>query len=270
MSVILITGGSRGIGKAMASSLLKDSHQVAICARNSQQLQHTLAELNPQHNLPLIGLTADITIEAQVRRLVQQVNTHFGPIQVLINNAAIAGPVGPIEDVSLRDWQQTIQTNVIGCVSCCQAVIPQMKEQNTGHIINLSGGGAGWHAIAPQKSAYITSKFAISGFTELLAKELKPYGIRVNAISPGSVDSQLRTELLTDAQLKKEAHLDLGPHYAVRLLHFLLSSKSANLTGKILSARWDNQEDIASRAEELNQNCEFTLRKIDTRNYRIV
>ncbi|MGB0671835.1 MAG: SDR family oxidoreductase, partial [Rhodospirillales bacterium] len=154
-------------------------------------------------------------------------------------------------------------------VNCCRAVLPLMKAAGGGTIINLVGAGVGWKVFQPGKTAYITSKFAVYGFTEALAREVEDANIRVNALSPGSVDTCLRDGLVDDAQRRRvrENAEDLSPDAAARMVSFLVSEKCGPLTGKIISARWDDPDILAAQSQQLNNRCLMTLRKIDGRNY---
>ncbi len=177
---VLVTAGGRGIGRAIAERLLAEGARVHICDVD----EAALAELAAAH--PEIGTTvADVASEAQVDRLFQEVAAHLGGLDVLVNNAGVAGPAGPLESLDLDAWRKTLAVNLDGTFLCCRGAIPMLKAAEGGSIVNMSST-AGLFGY-PRRSPYASAKWGLIGLTKTLAMELGPFDIRVNAICPGSV-----------------------------------------------------------------------------------
>jgi NAD(P)-dependent dehydrogenase (short-subunit alcohol dehydrogenase family) len=187
-------------------------------------------------------------------------------------NAAVQGPVGPLEDLAFEDWARAIEVNLFGSVLCCQAVVPIMRRQRRGKIVLLSGGGA--TRARPRLSAYAASKAAVVRFAETLALELEGSGIEVNAVAPGS----LNTRLLDALQAAGPDRLGAGEYAQVlrcrgeggvpleipaQLVTFLASSESDGISGRLLSAVWDRWADLPRIRERLAASDVYTLRRIE-------
>ncbi len=267
--VALITGGSRGIGKAVALAFLREGARVAIAARSEDEIQDTVQEL--AKGGPIIGMAADVSRQEDVQRLVEQTLGHFQRIDILVNGAGIQGPIGPLVEVDFDQWSYNLRVNLSGTVLCCKSVLPGMMAQKGGRIINFSGGGA--TGPRPNFSAYACSKAAIVRFTETLAVEVRGYGIEVNAIAPGAVNTRMLAEVIMagDRSGEKEYQEAVGrrdaggtpPESAADLAVFLSSEESDGITGKLISAPWDlwRDEEFCQRLRE--ERDLGTLRRID-------
>jgi NAD(P)-dependent dehydrogenase (short-subunit alcohol dehydrogenase family) len=178
--VVLITGGSRGLGLIMARQALATGAKVAICGRDEDTLERARASLEP--NNAVLAIACDITNRDDAEGLIGRVTNHFGRIDVLINNAGIIS-VGPIETMTLDDFESALQTHFWGHVYTTLAVLPQMQRRRSGRIVNISsiGGVIG----VPHLIPYCASKFALTGFSESLGAELKKDGIYVTTVIPG-------------------------------------------------------------------------------------
>jgi len=260
---VLITGGGRGIGVSLAEALASEGCSLALCARTANEVKAVSERLSGSFGVPVHPFSCDVSDRDEAERMVAATVEALGGIDVLVNNAAVAGPLGPLEETGPDAWQHAIEVNLLGTVHCCRAVLPAMKRGCGGRIVNFAGGGVGWKGFEPGKTAYITSKFAVYGFTEALAREVESDNIRVNALSPGPVDTGLRDALNPGKPLETGKSAEA----AQRMVVFLASDRSGPLTGKILSANWDDPEELAAQAGELNDSCRKTLRKIDDRNY---
>ena len=183
MAVILITGCSTGIGKATALVLARAGHNVYATMRNPSK-SPALGEVASSENLPITILTLDVDDDDSVNIAVKDILKHEGHIDVLVNNAGIA-PLGSVEELPLKDFDQTMNTNYLGAIRCIQNVLPGMRQQKSGCIINITSV-AGRIASASQ-SAYAASKFALEALSEALAQEVKPYNIRVSIVEPGVI-----------------------------------------------------------------------------------
>jgi 3-oxoacyl-[acyl-carrier protein] reductase len=178
----LVTGGTRGIGKAIAASLLNHGASVAICGRSDSAVNETLADLSPAANI--IGRKADIGNPDEVHTLFRYIDHHFPQLDILINNAGI-GIMKPAADLTIEDWQSTLNLNLSGVFYCCREALPGFRKQGHGYIINISSL-AGKNPFAGG-AAYNASKFGLNGFSEALMLDHRNDGLRVTTIMPGSV-----------------------------------------------------------------------------------
>jgi len=267
--IAIITGGSRGIGKAIARAFLAESASVAIAGRNQDELTKTSQELSRFGVIR--SFRADISEEKDIQKLVAEVLDAFGTIDVLVNNAAVQGPIGKFWEVGFDDWVNNININLLGTARCIREVLPIMIAKKAGKIINLSGGGA----TAPRAyfSAYAAGKAAVVRFTETLAEELREYHIDVNAIAPGAVNTRMLDEVLAaedragDKELReaKERKEKGGtpPELAAALAVFLASSASDGLSGRLISAVWDDWMRFGpDRIQEVMSGDLYTLRRV--------
>jgi 3-oxoacyl-[acyl-carrier protein] reductase len=266
---VIVTGASRGIGADIAMYLAAVGCRVAISSRSSTELESVTRRIAQRSDAYVRSFVCDLAEDGAAERMVAHAVEAINGIDVLINNAAAPGPFAPLEECSIDEWIHTVNVNLFGTVRCCQAALPHMKRQKRGKIINFSGASVGWGKFTPLQSAYVTSKFAVCGFTEALAREVAEFNIQVNAISPGAVDTRLRESLLTPAQKQSDdkASPELSSEPSIRLTAFLASERSGPLTGKLLSAQWDDVERLAREAGAINASSLYMLRKIDGRNY---
>ena len=269
----VITGGARGIGFAIAKELVNQGAKVVICSRTKAQLQEALLNLNEKGKVAY-GLVADVSNISDCKKLIKFARNKFKKIHILVNNAGIYGPIGPFERVNLEDWQQALQINFMGMVYCSYLVIPLMEKSKGGKIINLCGAGVGGNSL-PRFSAYFTSKFAIAGFSEVLAEELKEKNIQVNSISPGGVNTYLNEYLLKQGPKKSGKKMyeqalnqkktgGTPPEPAAALVAFLSSDQANHISGRLLSAKWNLPKDLkkVKLTVKLNSNL-YKLRRID-------
>lgn len=183
--VALVTGGSRGIGKAIAIKLAQLGASLSICARDSQTLRATAEQLL---TIPtkVFQQPADVTNPAEIAALVQATEKHLGPIILLVNNAGIGNPgFGPVQDKSEDDWDRVLDTNLKSAFLVSRAVAPLMIQRRRGDIINISSL-AGKNTFAGG-ALYCASKWGLQGLTGCMAEDLRQFGIRVSVICPGSV-----------------------------------------------------------------------------------
>jgi NAD(P)-dependent dehydrogenase (short-subunit alcohol dehydrogenase family) len=190
--VWLITGASKGLGLLLTKLLLSTGHQVVATSRNVASLEEEITA-NKENFFPL---ALDITSDAAVKTAVNQAISHFGQIDVVVNNAGYA-LVGSIEEMSDEEFRSTIDVNLIGTVNIIRHVMPHLRKQESGHIINISSN-AGYVGIA-NASSYNAAKFAVIGLTEALDQEVKPFGIKTTVVAPG----QFRTEFMNSIQYVK-------------------------------------------------------------------
>ncbi len=198
--VAIVTGGGHGIGRAIAAAYASEGASVVISGRDVARLAQTAGELAGT-GARVKAVKADISVEADARKLADEAVAAFGRIDILVNNAAVTGPVLPVSQMDIAAWTETLATNVTGTMLCAREALRYMIPQKSGVIINMSsegGRGADGRAGYPNRSAYCSSKIAIIGLTETLAVEVGQYGIRVNAISPAGVMGERIRTLMTN------------------------------------------------------------------------
>lgn len=268
--VALITGGSQGIGRAMAVEFGKAGYAVAICARTAADVEKAAAEISGM-GIDCAGFALDVSNPAAVKAEVAKIAKKYGRIDALVNCAGIYGPIGPLEENSEAEWESAIRINLCGTAYCVRAVLPIMKRQKSGCIITMAGAGVGGKNIKPNFSSYTTSKFAICGFTEAISRECEGSGVRINAISPGAVNTRLLSQVLSagskagkfyDESLKQKEQGGTPPEAAAKLALFLAGKEGAHLSGKTLSAVWDKPERLSVLDEKAGKSL-YTLRRID-------
>lgn len=273
--VAIVTGGSRGIGRAVADEFAREGAQVAIAARTAHELKAAAKEMGRLCG-PVYAVRADISKKKDVRAFVEKTVKKYGRIDILVNNAGVIGPIGPLSDIEIDEWVEAIHINLIGAFLCMKSVLPHMIKQRSGKIINLSGGGA--VSPRPNFSAYSASKAAVVRLTETLAGELRRYNIQVNAIAPGMVKTKITRDVVAAARRAGEKEFreastcvrggGTSPEKAARLAVFLASSASAGLTGKLISAQWDDWEFFGKNARGINASSLYTMRRIDNRYFK--
>ena len=183
--VVVITGGTKGIGRAIAEKLLKEGAKIFICARDKSEIKQALEDLSGRGQVE--GEVCDVRSEEQVKSMLDECKRVFGVVDVLINNAGIGFIGKTVEEMSPDKFRQTLETNLFGVFYTCHYAIPQMKEGGGGYIINISSlAGQNPH---PKMAAYNASKFALNGFTEALMQEVRQDDIKVSYICPGSVNT---------------------------------------------------------------------------------
>ena len=183
----IITGGTKGIGRAIAESLVRSGVNVSISARHEREIERAVAELNALGGGRAAGFFCDVRDEAQVKAYFAQTVEQFGGVDILVNNAGV-GLFAPVESMSGEDFRAVIETNVCGVFYCCHEAIPLMKQRGGGYIINISSlAGTNAH---PRLAAYNASKFGLNGFSEALMQEVRHDNIKVSYIMPGSVNTE--------------------------------------------------------------------------------
>jgi NAD(P)-dependent dehydrogenase (short-subunit alcohol dehydrogenase family) len=266
-----ITGGSQGLGKVIAEHFLQEGAHVALCARSEKDLLATRDELAKKFpTQKIVAKMCDVSDEAEVNALVALATRELGPLQALVLNAGIYGPMGPTEEVSFGEWRRAMDINLYGVLLPCRAVIPHYKKAGRGKIVVLSGGGA--TNPLPNISSYAASKAAVVRLMETLAEELRPFHVDVNAIAPGALATRLVDEVLAAGPGKVGAAFyeknkqwkEKGatpPEFGANLAVYLASSQSDGITGKLISAQWDPWEKLHEFKADLNSDI-YALRRI--------
>ena len=239
----LVTGGASGIGLAITLALVANGAKVHICGTKTQALADAQAAHPEIHTS-----VSDIACEADVLTMFDTIDSEWGGLDILINNAGIAGPTAAIDDITLADWQQCMDVNLTDTFLCTRGAVKTMKQQRNGSIINI--GSVASRLGFPQRSPYSATKYGVIGLTETWATELGPHGIRVNAVLPGIVEGprqdhvlsasaitagitieQMRERVLQRVSLRKMVTAD---EIAATVI-FLCSSAGASISGQSLS-----------------------------------
>ena len=204
----VITGASRGLGKAMALALAAEGAAIALVSRDRERLNAVAAEIGTAGGKAGV-FAADVSSEAQVQQIERDILAEFGTVNILINNAGI-NVRNAVTDFTLEDWRRVMDTNVTAAFLMCRSFVPAMKGQGYGRILCLTSIMS--HVSLPGRIAYSTSKTALLGMTRALALELAPEGITANGISPGPVATELNRPLLENAELSAQfiANVPLG------------------------------------------------------------
>jgi NAD(P)-dependent dehydrogenase (short-subunit alcohol dehydrogenase family) len=184
--VAVVTGGSRGIGFSITQALLAEGAKVFICGRDPNSLLAALEKLRSASPANVDGSAADVRSYEDCRKLVRAAAERFGGLDILVNNAGV-GAFKPVDQLSVEEWDMTIQTNLSGVFYCCREAIPLMRKRGGGYIFNISSL-AGVNPMA-SGSAYNASKFGLNGFSEAMMQDVRYDGIRVSYLMPGSVDT---------------------------------------------------------------------------------
>jgi NAD(P)-dependent dehydrogenase (short-subunit alcohol dehydrogenase family) len=228
--VALITGASRGIGKAVALEYAKQGAQVFICARRRAPLARAAKEIRAGGG-EVHYLAADLAKGRDVKRIIKEVKRRYGRVDILVNNASVLGPRVPIANYPLDAWEEVIRVNLTALFLLTKETLGLMIPQREGSIVNVSSGvgrvgKARW-------GAYAVSKFGVEGFTQVLADEVKDLNIRVNAVNPGGT----RTEMRAAAYPEEDPFTLPTPAEITRVFVYLASPESTGVTGKSFDAR---------------------------------
>ena len=244
-----------------------------VCARNQDDVAHavdSLRRLAPAGTV-VDGAVLDVTDRRACDDVVAHAVAALGRVDVLVNSAGVLGPVGAFDAVDWDAWVDAVTVNLVGSAAMCQAVLPVLRAAGGGAIIQLSGGGA--TKGQPRRSAYAASKAGIVRFVETLALEVADAGITVNAIAPGAVNTRFLDDLLAagadhagpeawaEAQ-RQQASGGASPEAAAQLSVLLASDRGRGITGRLISAIWDDWEHLPDHLDELDGSDALMLRRV--------
>ena len=234
--VAIVTGGSRGIGKAVAEQLAELGATVVVTARSEEQVQRVAAELQAQ-GAEAIGIATDVADPQQVESLLAQIQAQFGRIDILVNNAGIIWPVDEVVDCDPNAWIYNIQVNLFGPFFLTRGVLPTMIAQGYGRIVNVSSGAALNPIVGA--SAYSTAKAGIDSFTRAVAQELNDTGVTITSYHPGMVDTDMQVDLRSvDTQ---GAAFDLGRFHTAYEQKQLRSAETVARGVTWLAGPWSHE-----------------------------
>ena len=267
----LITGGSRGLGAHLADALWEEGANLLLVSKNEDALRDVVDKLARKDGQVALSMAADLAHPESAQQICDFARAHFSRIDLLINNAAIQGPVGQLWEISWDQWVATLSVDLLAPAALCRLVAPWMIERGGGRIVNVSGGGAA----GPRAnfSAYATAKAGLVRFSETLAEELRPHGVWVNCIAPGAMNTSMVDEVLLSgeeaagarefAQAQKVQRDGGASMRRVADLCVFLASDAANgITGKLISAVWDPWPHLPRHLEELVGTDIYTLRRV--------
>jgi NAD(P)-dependent dehydrogenase (short-subunit alcohol dehydrogenase family) len=269
----VITGANQGLGLAIAQAFLDSGANVLIMARHAAKLEAAKTELaaRTRPGQTVHALPGDVAHPEDCAAAVHEALSLFGGLTVLVNNAGVYGPMGRLEDVNWQEWDDAIRINLLGTALMCRAALPRMRERGYGKIVNLSGGGA--TGPLPRFSAYAASKAAVVRLTETLAEELREDHVDVNAIAPGALNTRLLDQVVEagpekvgrefhERAVKQRDEGGVPLEKGAALCAFLASAASDGITGRLLSAVWDDWDRLPERRGDLEKSDVYTLRRI--------
>ncbi|MCU1599664.1 MAG: short-chain dehydrogenase/reductase [Frankiales bacterium] len=258
MSIAVVTGASRGIGRGLVARLTEAGGTVVAMARSGADLEVVASETGA---LPYV---VDVADPAAVTSVFERVLDEVGVPDLLVNNAAVSGGSALTLDMTESDWWRVMEVNVRGTVACCRAVVPAMTARGSGRIVNVSSGAA-TYPIGPDNdgqltSAYMASKAAVNRFTEALAGEVRAVGVSVFAISPGTVKTDMTAEVFADDWDSEELWTPMNA--SLDLIADLGSGMLDALTGRYFRAASDDWRGLAAHAGEVLERDTMVQRLI--------
>jgi NAD(P)-dependent dehydrogenase (short-subunit alcohol dehydrogenase family) len=271
----VITGASRGLGQHLACRFWESGYSLGLVSRSAASMDQTRSRLDLEGGQKCDVFACDLGDPASVQNLVLEISAKAAKINVIVNNAAIQGPIGPLEQNDMEDWEQTIRVNLLSPVAICRGLLAQMANAPDASIVNLSGGGA----TGPRANftAYASAKAALVRFSETLAEEVKGQGVTVNCIAPGAMKTAMLAEVLNRGAERSGGRefaaaakvFDEGGASMDRvadLVLFLSSEAARGISGKLISAVWDHWECWPSHVAELAGSDLYTLRRVAGRD----
>lgn len=275
----IVTGGSRGFGLEIAREFIREGSNVCICSRNEAELKgaiESLKEYIVDDKQRIVYIKCDISDCSDIDRLYEFAYEELSGLDIVVNNAGIQGPIGEFDK---KDWNEIIRvlnTNLIGTLYSIRKAVEVFKRQRSSSeqkedksIVNVSGGGA--TGCRPFFVGYAISKTGIVRATEIIAKEVEKHGIRVNAIAPGAMNTKMLEEIITagnnagdELDKAREQAINGGSSIenAAKCVAWLSSEKAVGITGRLISAIWDDWENLNEHFDDIRDSDIFTLRRI--------
>lgn len=268
---ILITGGSRGIGLAIAKSCAQSGANLVLCSRNLKELEVAKSEITSQSNVEVVIVAADVSKAEDNLKIKDIIEKKFSKLYGVVAAAGVYGSIGKFSETPIEEWTEAININLNGTARTLHAVYPLLVKNGEGRVILFSGGGQG---PMPNFSPYVTSKGAIWRMTETLGAEFAADNIYLNAIAPGAVNTKLLEDLIAAGpekvgsefykkSIQQKENGGQSPEKAAKLVSYLLSDKSRGLYGKTLSAIWDEYDKFAD-LESMSKSDIYCPRRVVT------
>ena len=265
-AIVVVTGAARGLGRKIAEAFVAQGARVAIVDILEEQLQKTVAEMKEAGGIVLPVVT-DITVASQVDAMAEKIQNELGPVDVLVNNAGTFSVIGPVWEVDPDKWFRDVRVNLYGNFLVCRALVKGMVARKGGYVINVvSSGGVG--DPHPYSTSYASSKTGLMRLTEGLAKEAQEHGVKVFAVAPPAILTDMTRFIMNDPGGKKwrpgfgksfeEGH-GYPPEIVANFIIKLVSGKADHLTGRYFPVTKDFDK-IVERADEIISNDLLTLR----------
>lgn len=269
----IITGGSRGLGYEIAREFLKEGADIFVCSINEEEISAAadalVAEV-PTHKGRVAFKRTDVSDTNEIDELYEHALSFFGgKLDIVVNNAGIQGPIGRFEETDWEAIQQVISVNLFGVMYSMKKAVPILRSNAGGSIVNISGGGA--TGARPNFLGYAIAKTGVVRATETLAKETEEYGIRINAVAPGAMNTKMLEEILSagnragneyEKSLKQKENGGASMEYAAKCVAYLASDKSQGISGRLISAIWDDWEHMEAHVGDISDSDIYTLRRI--------
>lgn len=261
--VAVVTGGGRGIGRAIAAMLSEAGMTTAVLARSASEIAETARTIERAGGRAR-PFAADVTDAAAVGRAFQEIERSLGSVAVLVNNAAIPGPIGPFWETDANQWWRTLDVNLRGGMLCARAVLPGMISRRKGRIINIASSALP----VAYFSSYATSKAALVRFTETIAAEVKPHRVSMFAVGPGTVRTPMAEHSLRSPDGQRwlpwfkrifDEGLDVPAERSARLVLELASGRADSLSGRFISIR-DDLDSLLRNAKQIEEQNLYSLR----------
>lgn len=275
MKRIIITGGCGGIGYHLSKAFIDDGYIVSIIGRNQEKFYQLFGDQQKPSNVTFS--VVNVSLFGEVKEFFNNISIPAVPLHALINVAGVQAPIGTFEKNNPDVWVENIMVNLIGTANLIRSSLSQFKIARKGKIINFSGGGS--TSSRPNFSAYSCAKTAVVRLTEILAEELGQYHIAVNAVAPGAINTNMLEEIIAadtnagddyNRALKQKERGGDPLENVVDLCRFLTSDDAEGISGKLISAVWDDYRN-RSFVDRLRTDRDFCcLRRIDSNNFDIV
>lgn len=274
---IFISGGTSGLGLHIAEHFSRLGNPIVFCGRNQEtvwKIESYLKSIS-QHNQVIIGFKADVTKPEEISTMFAELSTFQMNISILICNAGAIGRIDKFLTSDIQEWQSAFNTNLYGTLNLISAALPSMISQGAGRVIHISGGGATSPLLG--MSSYAASKAAAVRFIETLSLEYEDTGVTFNSVAPGMLKTQLLDQMLdagpdrigadlySKSMAKAKSPIDSRTK-VINLIDFLVSENSAGITGKLISAEWDNWEEWPNHLHEIKNSDLYTIRRITGRD----
>ena len=274
--VAAITGGWRGVGLHTARHLASLGWDISICGRDQTGVEFATRSLKLESGVKVVGVSADVTSETEMQEFAKQTLDTLGPVDTLICNAAILGPVGKISDVPISEVLNTFAINVVGAYNTVSTFWDQLSTSSTPRVITISGGGLGGPNQVQMAPSYVPSKSALASFTEILAEEMRMINGSAISVALGSVipthfledvikvgiDVAGKT-LFDEAMLQKNSKIENSLDDFYVLLDYLMTEDGLSLNGSMLSAKWNRIAELRHQVEQGLEPNMYRLRRID-------
>ena len=222
---VFVTGASSGFGKEIAAAFAKKGSRLIIAARRAQRIKETAAELKKSYGIEVLAMTLDVRKKSDVAKAVKSLPVKWRDIDILVNNAGLSRGLDKLQEGSIQDWDEMIDTNVKGLLYVTRSVLPNMVKRNSSHIINI--GSIAGHEVYPKGNVYCATKHAVAAINQGMRMDLNGTGIRVGAIHPGMVETEFsEVRFKGDSERASQVYKGfkpLQPEDIADIIHFVIS-----------------------------------------------